>query len=182
MNLRISHIFSIILETILSLILGFHVFIILFDQLYYRFSFLLFAWAMVLFLFAVLLLPFIGSRILKLLKVERIVRKGHITTAGVLSLVIPYSLILTNMLLGRMLEFKLQAYTGQPIVKAIENFKEKNGYYPDSLQQLVPAFLRGKLDLYGSSKYPHGGWEYSTVLKNGQKTYTLRYYMVVSRE
>ncbi|MDI6739524.1 MAG: hypothetical protein QME74_04075 [Candidatus Edwardsbacteria bacterium] len=74
-------------------------------------------------------------------------------------------------------EFRAQAQAGQPIIRAIEEFRKQTGSYPASLADLVPKYLPAVPDVPDASKRKFEGWEYHTVTNNEAVSYSLRYYM-----
>jgi hypothetical protein len=74
-------------------------------------------------------------------------------------------------------EFRAQAQAGQPIVRAIEEFRKQTGGYPASLTNLAPKYLRTVPDTPDESQHKYTGWEYRMVTNGVAVTYTLRYYM-----
>jgi hypothetical protein len=80
-----------------------------------------------------------------------------------------------RLLFDRTREFKAQAKAGQPIVRAIEEFKKRNGGYPASLADLVPKYLPTVPDLPDESNHKFTGWEYRTVTNGVAVSYSVRY-------
>ena len=74
-------------------------------------------------------------------------------------------------------EFTAQAQAGQPIVRAIEQFRKQTGSYPTSLADLAPKYLPRIPDTPNESQQKLTGWEYLAVTNGAVVTYTLRYYM-----
>jgi hypothetical protein len=48
-----------------------------------------------------------------------------------------------RLVISRAGEFRVQAQAGQPIVRAIEEFRKQTGSYPPSLSDLAPKYLLG---------------------------------------
>ena len=67
-------------------------------------------------------------------------------------------------LLDRTREFKAQAKLGQPIVRAIEEFRKQTGNYPPSLAELAPKYLPIAPDTIDLSKSKDTGWEYRMIV------------------
>jgi hypothetical protein len=82
-----------------------------------------------------------------------------------------------HLLVSRTFEFRAQAHRGQPIVRAIEDFKKQTGFYPVALADLVPKHLPIAPDIPNYPNHKYQGWEYRTVTNGGAVTYSLRYYM-----
>jgi hypothetical protein len=70
-----------------------------------------------------------------------------------------------------------QAMAGQPIVRAIEEFRKQTGSFPSSLTDLAPKYLPTVPDRPDESQHKFIGWEYRMVTNGVAVTYTLRYYM-----
>ena len=92
----------------------------------------------------------------------------------VLAVVVCFGL---HLLLPRTVEFRAQARRGQPIVRAIEDFKKQNGAYPVALTVLVPKYLPDAPDVPDRPNHKYDGWDYHTITNGGAVTYSLRYYM-----
>jgi len=93
---------------------------------------------------------------------------------------LPFSLVAAMMCLSgcsRTGEFKAQAQAGQPIIRAIEEFRKQTGSYPASLADLAPKYLPTLPDTPDESQHKFTGWEYRTVTNGVAVTFTLRYYM-----
>jgi len=73
--------------------------------------------------------------------------------------------------------FLAQAQTGQPIVRAIEEYRKQTGNYPASLTNLVPTFLAKIPDTVDKSRHKFSGWEYRPITNDVRPSYILRYYM-----
>ena len=80
-------------------------------------------------------------------------------------------------LFGRTRQFQRQAEAGQPIVRAIEEFRRQTGSYPSSLDDLAPKFLPTVPDIPDKMKGKFGGWDYSMETNSATISYSLRYYM-----
>jgi hypothetical protein len=78
---------------------------------------------------------------------------------------------------GRTGDFQAQARAGQPIVRAIEEYREQTGNYPASLTNLVPNYLSAVPGTADLSSYKLAGWIYRTVTNGSLVSYNLRYYM-----
>jgi hypothetical protein len=74
-------------------------------------------------------------------------------------------------------EFLAKAGEGQPIVGAINRYKEENGSYPVALDDLVPKYLFQWPETPSPPEGKFGGWDYRTVTNGTVVTYDLRYYM-----
>ena len=74
-------------------------------------------------------------------------------------------------------EFRVQAQAGQPIVRAIEEFRKQTGSYPPSLSDLAPKYLAAVPDLPDKSQHKYSGWDYRTATNGIAVSYTLSYYM-----
>ena len=74
-------------------------------------------------------------------------------------------------------EFQAQAQVGQPIVRAIEDFRRQTGSYPASLADLLPKYLPTIPETPDKSQHKFNGWEYCKITNDVTITYTLRYYM-----
>jgi type II secretory pathway pseudopilin PulG len=68
---------------------------------------------------------------------------------------------------NRRAEFLAQAKAGQPIVKAIEDFRKETGEYPSSLAVLVASHPQIKI----------AGWEYAATTNGASISFSLRFYM-----
>jgi hypothetical protein len=82
--------------------------------------------------------------------------------------------IVLHLLFDRTREFRTKAEAGQPIVRAIEEFKVRTGNYPTSLSALVPSYLPVMPDTPDIPNHKFGGWEYQTETNGGQVSYSLR--------
>jgi hypothetical protein len=78
---------------------------------------------------------------------------------------------------GRERQFRTQAELGQPIVRAIEDFRAQTGGYPASLADLVPKYLPTIPELPDKTQHKFRGWDYQTETNGVVVTYSLRYYM-----
>ncbi len=74
-------------------------------------------------------------------------------------------------------EFRLQAKMGQPIIKAINQFKNDTGQLPSSLTNLYPKYLPRLPDLPDKQARKLSGWEYFPVTNGPETTFVLRFYM-----
>ena len=78
---------------------------------------------------------------------------------------------------GRERSFRAQAELGQPIVRAIEQYRVQTGRYPASLAALVPDFLSLVPQVPDRAQHQFSGWDYQTETNAGVVTYSLRYYL-----
>jgi hypothetical protein len=78
---------------------------------------------------------------------------------------------------GRMQQFRAKAKAGQPLVWAIEKFREETGDYPVSLTNLAPLYLATVPELPNPSNNQFSGWNYEVVTNAGKITFRLSYYM-----
>ena len=78
---------------------------------------------------------------------------------------------------GRERQFREQAERGQPIVRAIEDFRKETGSYPASLADLAPKHLATVPEIPDRSQHKYTGWDYRTVTNGAAVSYSLRYYM-----
>jgi hypothetical protein len=60
-------------------------------------------------------------------------------------------------------EFLTQAQAGQPIVRAIDEYRKQTGSFPASLTNLVPKYLSAVPDMADESSHKLIGWDYRTV-------------------
>ena len=74
-------------------------------------------------------------------------------------------------------EFREQARAGQPIVRAIEDYRRQTASYPPSLADLAPKYLAAVPDTPDKPNRQFTGWDYSRVTNGTVISYTLRYYM-----
>jgi hypothetical protein len=74
-------------------------------------------------------------------------------------------------------EFRAKAREGQPIVRAIEQFRIQTGRYPASLTDLAPKYLPTVPELPDESQHKFSGWEYQTATNGEAVSYRLSYYM-----
>jgi hypothetical protein len=79
--------------------------------------------------------------------------------------------------LSRPFQFREQARRGQPIVRAIEEFKKQTGEYPVTLGDLVPKYLPEAPETPDRPNHKSEGWEYCTLTSGVTVTYRLRYYL-----
>jgi hypothetical protein len=93
------------------------------------------------------------------------------------AIVIVCGIIILRVMFSRTREFRAQARAGQPIVRAIEDYRKQNGNYPVSLADLAPKYLPTVPDMPDESKSKFRGWDYRTVTNGVAVSYTLRYYM-----
>jgi hypothetical protein len=100
---------------------------------------------------------------------------GWLAIAGLILLV--GGVILLRALFSRTREFRAKAESGQPIVRAIEQYKKDSGTYPASLADLAPKYLPVVPDLPDESKSKFEGWDYRTETNGVLVSYSLRYYM-----
>jgi len=82
-----------------------------------------------------------------------------------------------RLIFSRTREFRAQAEAGQPIVRAIEQFRRQTGTYPASLTDLAPNYLPTVPDLPNKAEHKFSGWDYRAVTNGTVVSYTLRYYM-----
>ena len=82
-----------------------------------------------------------------------------------------------RLMFSRTREFRAQAEAGQPIVRAIEEFRRHTGTYPASLADLVPKYLPTVPDLPNEPEHKFSGWDYQAVTNGTVVSYTLKYYM-----
>ena len=78
---------------------------------------------------------------------------------------------------SRTSEFKAQALAGQPIVRAIEDYRKQTGSYPPSLAALTPKYLATVPDIPDESQHKFTGWDYRIVTNGTAISFSLRYYM-----
>ena len=78
---------------------------------------------------------------------------------------------------SRTRQFRAKARSGQPIVRAIEDFRKDTGAYPVSLVDLAPKYLSSVPETADWSHDKYDGWDYCTVTNGESVTYILRYYM-----
>jgi len=78
---------------------------------------------------------------------------------------------------GRERQFREQAELGQPIARAIEDFRVQTASYPASLAELVPEYLPTVPDMPDEARHKYRGWDYQTETNGAAVTYSLRYYM-----
>jgi hypothetical protein len=86
-------------------------------------------------------------------------------------------ILILRLMFSRTREFRAQAHLGQPIVRAIEEYRKRTGVYPESLADLAPKYLPTVPDLPDESNNKFGGWNYCTVTNGAIVSYSLRYYM-----
>jgi hypothetical protein len=82
-----------------------------------------------------------------------------------------------QLVLSRTREFRAQAQAGQPIVRAIEQFRKQTGSYPASLADLAPKYLPTVPDVLNESQQKFSGWDYQIVTNGTAVSFALRYYM-----
>jgi len=82
-----------------------------------------------------------------------------------------------HLMFSRTGEFRAQAKLGQPIVRAIENFRAQTGSYPPSLAALVPKYLPTEPELPDKAQRKFRGWDFRLETNGVVITYCLRYYM-----
>lgn len=87
------------------------------------------------------------------------------------------SLVALRLMFSRTREFRAQARIGQPIVRAIEDFREQTGSYPNSLSELSPQYLATQPEIQQEGRYKRGSWEYHLVTNGTAVSYSLRAYM-----
>jgi len=74
-------------------------------------------------------------------------------------------------------EFRAQAQAGQPIVRAIEEYRKQTGAYPESLAAIAPKYLPAVPELPDELNRKLTGWDYRKVTNSLVVSYSLRYYM-----
>ena len=79
--------------------------------------------------------------------------------------------------LSRTRKFRAQARVGQPIVRAIEDYRKQWGRYPASLRELSPQYLATVPEIRKEGQYKYGSWEYRLVTNGAVVSYRLRSYM-----
>jgi hypothetical protein len=79
--------------------------------------------------------------------------------------------------ISRPFQFREQVRRGQPIVRAIEEFKRQTGEYPVTLADLLPKYLPEAPETSDRPNRKFQGWDYQTVTSGVTVTYSLRYYM-----
>jgi hypothetical protein len=82
-----------------------------------------------------------------------------------------------RLMFSRTREFRAQAQIGQPIVRAIEDFRKQTGSFPPSLTDLAPKYLATLPDIQQEEHYKRGSWEYRVVTNGEAVSYSLRSYM-----
>lgn len=82
-----------------------------------------------------------------------------------------------RLMFSRTREFRAQARAGQPIVRAIEDYRKQTGSYPASLGELAPQYLATLPEIQQEGQYKLGSWEYRLVTNGTAVTYSLRAYM-----
>jgi hypothetical protein len=82
-----------------------------------------------------------------------------------------------RLMFSRTREFRAQARAGQPIVRAVEEYRKRTGVYPQSLTELVPQYLPNVPDLPDKEDSKWRGWDYQTVTNGTAVSYSLRYYL-----
>jgi uncharacterized protein YceK len=103
----------------------------------------------------------------------------------ILAIDLPISAVIDTLLLPidlprqsrRTAEFRVQAQAGQPIVQAIEAFREQTGTYPATLADLAPKFLTRVPDMTDASHHKLGGWTYKPVTNGVAVSYNLVYFI-----
>lgn len=86
-------------------------------------------------------------------------------------------LVGVRLLFSRTREFRAQARVGQPIVRAIEDYRKQSGSYPASLTELSPKYLASLPEIQREGHYKYGSWEYHVVTNGTSVSYSLRSYM-----
>ena len=107
---------------------------------------------------------------------SRIIRISVVVVCFILVLAV-CGIIALRLLLSRTREFRAQARAGQPIVRAVEDFRKQSGSYPSSLTNLVPQYLPTLPDIQQEGHYKRGSWEYRVVTNGTSVSYSLRSYM-----
>lgn len=97
------------------------------------------------------------------------------TALGLVLAGVCYGLLL--LAFDRTREFRAKACEGQPIVRAIQQFRKQTGSYPLSLSELAPKYLPKVPDLPDESQHKFSGWEYEVVTNGASVSYRLRAYM-----
>jgi hypothetical protein len=86
-------------------------------------------------------------------------------------------LITLRLMFSRTREFRAQARAGQPIVRAIEDFRKQTGSYPATLTELSPQYLATLPEIQQEGHYKYGSWEYRLTTNGAVVGYSLRSYM-----
>jgi hypothetical protein len=100
--------------------------------------------------------------------------RAFVVAAGVAGVVL---LGLYDWLISHTVEFRMRAHLGQPIVRAVEQFRKETGSYPASLVSLAPKYLPTVPDMPDQSKHKFDGWDYRLVTNGVAISYGLSYYM-----
>jgi hypothetical protein len=103
--------------------------------------------------------------------------RSALLAGGIFALVSLCGVIGLRLMFSRTRAFRAQAEAGQPIVRAVEQFRKQTGTYPASLADLAPKYLPAVPDLPNESEHKFGGWDYRTVTNGMIVSYTLMYYM-----
>ena len=98
---------------------------------------------------------------------------GSLVILGVCGIFVP------RLMFDRTREFRAQAQVGQPIVRAIEEFRKQTGNYPSSLTDLVPKYLPRLPDPDMPRRHRHISyvWDYYTVTNGTAVSYNLNCFM-----
>lgn len=85
--------------------------------------------------------------------------------------------IALRLMFSRTRVFRAQAHVGQPIVRAIEDFRKHTGSYPATLTELSPQYLTTLPEIQEDGHYKYGSWEYRLITNGAAVGYSLRSYM-----
>lgn len=86
-------------------------------------------------------------------------------------------ILILHLTVDRSRSFRAQAQRGQPIVRAIEQFKKHTGGYPGSLAILSPEYLPTPPETPNEADPKSKGWDYYLVTNGSMTTFRLSYYM-----
>jgi hypothetical protein len=103
--------------------------------------------------------------------------RDFLVVAAVLLILGFCGIVALRLLFSRTREFRAQARVGQPIVRAIQDFRKQTGSYPISLAELAPKYLPTVPDIQQDEHYKYGSWEYHVVTNGAVVSYSLRSYM-----
>jgi hypothetical protein len=104
-------------------------------------------------------------------------RSGKRSSLVVLSLLLAMVMYGFTLRSCRTRAFRDRANAGQPIVRAIEAYREGTGHYPENLADLVPKYLPTTPDLPDAEQHKYTGWEYHVVTNADAVSYRLRSYL-----
>jgi len=96
---------------------------------------------------------------------------------GAFFVLVVCGLVALRLMFSRTREFRAQARVGQPIVRAVEDYRKQTGSYPTSLVELAPRYLATLPEIQQEGHYKRGSWEYHLVTNGAAVTYSLRAYM-----